>query len=180
MSSEHVEALLTVQRKLKAWNRGDNSPSETGYLVEDVQPGHPLHSAVAALQAFYDGTLPRPAVGYWRKFVRCSRNDDEDAEDWAEELLDWVQAEIKKARKRPRRKTPGRKVSRKMAEERQLVSDRFEEFKDDYKSLGFKKPSVECFAEWATDQFDDMPTDDPNELRKMLDAHRHTPTSSEE
>jgi len=92
-----LEALLSVQRELERWN-SDNSPSETGYLVEDVPTGHPLHSAVATLQRHYGGALPKPALGHWRNFLKLARNDDEDAEDEADSLLEWVNAEIESHR----------------------------------------------------------------------------------
>jgi len=92
-----LEALLAVQRELEQWN-SDNSPSETGYLVEDVPAGHPLHSAVATLQRHYGGALPKPALRHWRKFLKLARNDDEDAEDEAEGLLEWVNGEIESHR----------------------------------------------------------------------------------
>jgi len=88
-----LESLLSVQRELERWN-SDNSPSETGYLVEDVPTGHPLHAAVARLQRHYGGALPKPALRHWRKFLKLARNDGEDAEDEAEQLLEWVNGEI--------------------------------------------------------------------------------------
>lgn len=94
-----LEALLAVQRELKKWN--SLFESGIGYVMEDVPPGHSLHSAVAALQQFYDrGRLPRPALRYWRTFLKFARRkddeaDDDQAEDEAEKLLDWVTDEIK-------------------------------------------------------------------------------------
>jgi hypothetical protein len=78
-SDEWLEALRTVQRELENWNRS-SSPSETGYVVEDVPVGHPLHAAVVALQPFYGGALQKPALGHWRTFLKLAGNGDEAAE----------------------------------------------------------------------------------------------------
>ena len=88
-----LEALRDVRRELGKWDR--KSPSETGHLVENIPAGHPLHSAVATLEKFYGGVLPRPAIKYWRRLLRFARNEDEKAADEADELLDWVTAKIR-------------------------------------------------------------------------------------
>ena len=62
-----LAALEAFRRELENWNCS-NSPSETGYVVEDVPVGHPVHAAVVALQPFYGGALPRPALGRWARF----------------------------------------------------------------------------------------------------------------
>jgi putative hemolysin len=95
--NEKLAALHAFQRELENWNCS-NSPSETGYVVEDVPVGHPVHAAVVALQPFYGGALPKPALGYWRAFLRLARSDDEAAEDEAERLLEWVNGEIESHR----------------------------------------------------------------------------------
>jgi hypothetical protein len=94
LSDDHkLTALRSFQGELEKWNT-DNSPSESGVIVEDVPSGHPLHAAVVALEHFYGGRLPRPALRYWRRFLKLARNDDEAAEDDAEELRAWVTDEI--------------------------------------------------------------------------------------
>ncbi|MFV1964322.1 MAG: toll/interleukin-1 receptor domain-containing protein [Pirellulaceae bacterium] len=92
-SARHMEALKTAKDELEQWN-GLNSPSESGYFVEPVSEGHPAHTAVAALQAFYGGALPRPAIDHWRRFLRHSRNDEEDAEGEAARLVQWIDEEL--------------------------------------------------------------------------------------
>ena len=57
-----------------------------------------MHAAVVALQPFYGGALPRPALGRWRTFLRLARSDDEAAKDEAERLLEWVNGEIESHR----------------------------------------------------------------------------------
>jgi len=92
-SLRELAALTAVQRQLDNWNA---SPSRTGYVVEKVSPGHPLHRAVDALQAFYRGRrLPRPALRHWKKFLRLTDSNDEEAEDEAEFLRKWVKRRIK-------------------------------------------------------------------------------------
>ncbi len=61
-----IVTMEAFRRELENRNCS-NSPSETGYVVEDVPVGHPVHAAVVALQPFYGGALPRPALG------RCTR-----------------------------------------------------------------------------------------------------------
>ena len=95
--NEKLAALQAFQRELESWNCS-NSPSETGYVVEDVPIGHPLHAAVVALQPFYGGALPKPAPGHSRMFLKLARNDDEAAEGKAELLLQWVNGEIESHR----------------------------------------------------------------------------------
>jgi len=95
--NEKLAALHAFQRELESWNCS-NSPSATGYVVEDVPIGHPLHAAVVALQPFYGGVLPKPALGHWRAFLRLARNEGEAAEDEAERLLEWVNSEIESHR----------------------------------------------------------------------------------
>lgn len=87
------DSLLLVQRQLQDWNHL-NCPSESGYVVEDVPPGHPLHAAVAELEKHYGGALPKPAIRYWRRFLKLARAGDEAAEDEADALLEWIHPEI--------------------------------------------------------------------------------------
>ena len=61
-------ALETFQHELERWNT-ENSPSESGSMVEDVLSGHPLHEAVVVLQTLYGGHLPKPALRHWRRFL---------------------------------------------------------------------------------------------------------------
>lgn len=88
-----LESFHAVFKELNSWNL---LISESGRLVENVSPGHPLHSAVADLQRFYGRELPQPAIQHWTEFLRLVHNDDKKAEDKAEELLDWVVGEIRK------------------------------------------------------------------------------------
>lgn len=89
----HREALARVREELEEWNCS-NSPSESGVLVENVPAGHPLHVAVTQLQWHYEGrTLPRPAITYWRSFLRYARSDNQTADDMADRLLEWVKRE---------------------------------------------------------------------------------------
>lgn len=89
-----LKALLLFQLELDKWNTL-NSPSESGYLVEDVPKGHPLHSAVVALEKQFDsGSLPKPALRYWRNFLKLARIDDEKAEDEADKLIAWVKVQL--------------------------------------------------------------------------------------
>lgn len=87
-----LAALETVKSCLAKYNSA--SPSETGTAVEDVPPGHPLHTAVVNLERFYGGYLPRPAIRYWQELLRCARSDDEKADEYADKLADWVDREI--------------------------------------------------------------------------------------
>ena len=86
VTGTHLEALQAVMSELDLWN-SLNSPSVSGYIVEAVQDGHPLHVAVSRLQRYYGGSLPRPAITRWRKFLRFTRDDDGSAED---ESLRWT------------------------------------------------------------------------------------------
>lgn len=97
MSNEGIEMYKDFLCS-EGWD-SDNSPSESGYLVEPVPERHSLHSAVATLQGFYGGALPKPP--HWRRFLRYSRSDDEKAIDEAEWLLEWVSGEIKKHQQPP-------------------------------------------------------------------------------
>jgi hypothetical protein len=90
----HLTALQAVKAELELWN-SLNSPSESGYEVEHVQDGHALQSAIATLQFFYGGSLPREAAGHWRKFLRFARDDNEEAEGERDWLANWVKEEIK-------------------------------------------------------------------------------------
>jgi hypothetical protein len=88
----HVAALQAVENLLTTYNQ--SSPSETGYKVESIPGGHPLHVAIVHLQGFYGGFLPVPARTYWRKLLRLSRADNENAELFAGRLLEWVQGKL--------------------------------------------------------------------------------------
>lgn len=88
-------SLQAVRHELELWN-SLNSPSESGFLVERVPKGHPLLDAVAALQVFYGGILPRPAAGHWRTFLERTRADDEEAEAESDWLVRWIDAEAGK------------------------------------------------------------------------------------
>jgi hypothetical protein len=69
----------------------------------------------------------------------------------------------------------GRTVIRAEHEQRRLIAERWEFFKAGYKTLGFPRVSMENFATWSSDHFDDMPTDNPVQLRVLVDAYRKTP-----
>lgn len=92
-STRLLQDLLSVQSELERWN-SDNSPSVTGYVVEAVPEGHPLHSAIARLQQHYGGALPEPAIRHWRKFLKLVRDEDEGAEKKRRRLLKWIDREI--------------------------------------------------------------------------------------
>lgn len=102
-SLERFAALLLVKRELEQWNRS-HSPSETQSMVEVVSEGHPLKLAVSALQRFYGGVLPHPAFGQWKKFLRLTREGDEDAHEEVMPLLDWLQSELDGLQRRPKSK----------------------------------------------------------------------------
>jgi hypothetical protein len=94
-AQQFLDALKVTKRELEDWNRY-NCPSVTGYVVENVPEGHPLHVAVSVLQEFYGGVLPRPAIQLWRNFLTLARSGDERALDEADRLLDWLDSEIAK------------------------------------------------------------------------------------
>jgi hypothetical protein len=113
----HIRALRAAERALAKWNTTD-SASATGHVLEEIKPGHPLHAAIDRLQQFYEGALPRPAIGYWRKLLRLTGDGGDDAaEDEAEELAiqlgDWLDAQIEEFQQSPKgssgKKTAGRK-----------------------------------------------------------------------
>lgn len=66
----------------------------------------------------------------------------------------------------------GRKVSEEELEVRNLVLERWKDFQLKYKEHNYSKASYENFAEWATNEYDNMPTNEPAELEKMIKAHR--------
>ncbi|HUE72671.1 MAG TPA: hypothetical protein VMP01_17430 [Pirellulaceae bacterium] len=72
--------------------------------------------------------------------------------------------------------TSGRTVRRDEYESRKLVTERYAQFKREYKALGYGRPSYEHFAAWTADTFDDMPSDDAAELKRLVEAHRKTPS----
>ncbi len=77
----------------------------------------------------------------------------------------------------PARHTPaGRTVATDDYENRKLVAERWESFKDKYTELGYSRCTWETFATWASDEFDDMPSDNHAELKRMVDAYRKTRT----
>ncbi len=69
----------------------------------------------------------------------------------------------------------GRVVSREVHEQRKVITERWETFKRDYRSLGYSRGSIEFFASWAVEHFDDMPSDDPVKLKNFIEAYRKTP-----
>lgn len=73
-------------------------------------------------------------------------------------------------------KAGGRTVTKDDHEARKLVSQRWELFGDKYKTLSYTRCSWDNFAAWATDEFDDMPSDDPAKLERMVNTYRKTPT----
>ena len=92
-----LAVLQQVKRELSRWNT--RSASELGEALEEIQPGHPLHSAVVALEGFHDGYLPRPAMGHWQKLLKATRTDydgemTDEAELHAGKLAEWVENEI--------------------------------------------------------------------------------------
>lgn len=62
---------------------------------------------------------------------------------------------------------------------RTIVSERWEYFKVNYKELGHRRASWETFALWASDEFDDMPTDKPERLKAIYGAHRKSKPTEE-
>ncbi len=71
---------------------------------------------------------------------------------------------------------PGRSVDGDEFKRRELVTKRWMYFKDNYKTLGYARASFELFAGWADGEYDDMPSDDPRSLKRMISTHRRTPT----
>jgi hypothetical protein len=69
----------------------------------------------------------------------------------------------------------GRTVAKDEYEARKRVAERWEQFAREYRELGYSRNSYEHFATWAAEQFDDMPSDDPEKLKALVDAHRKTP-----
>ena len=78
------------------------------------------------------------------------------------------------------KKRVGREVAKETARQRKLVVDRWMKFSKKYKELGYTNASWEFFAQWSTGEYDDMPTDDPQKLEKMVRAHRRPKKSSHE
>jgi hypothetical protein len=76
----------------------------------------------------------------------------------------------------PTQPTPaGRKVATDDYETRKRVAERWDSFSCNYKTLGYTRCTWENFAAWASEKFDDMPSDDHAELKRMVDAYRKTP-----
>jgi hypothetical protein len=108
LSDDHkLIALKSFQSELKEWNTG-NCPSESGFMVEQVPNGHPLHAAVVTLQQIHDlgqihdGELPKPALIHWREFLRHVRRDEnKESEAEAKKLLKWVKKQLKASTKNP-------------------------------------------------------------------------------
>lgn len=71
----------------------------------------------------------------------------------------------------------GRRRDLEEQRQREMVAERWQHFKANYRDLGHSKASFEFFARWATDEYDDMPSDDWKVLKRMVDAHRKTPAS---
>jgi len=69
----------------------------------------------------------------------------------------------------------GRAVDRDDHQSRQLVAERWERFKAEYRELGYRRASHENFAAWVEETFDDMPSADADELRRMVEAYKKTP-----
>jgi hypothetical protein len=85
-------------------------PSVTGFMAEPTHKGTRLHAAVARLEEFYGGRLPRRnghvpslncavevrggAIRFWKLLRELSDADDEEAYNAAEDLLDWAEPEI--------------------------------------------------------------------------------------
>ncbi len=84
-------------------------------------------------------------------------------------------------------RTPGPTVSKEDIENRKLVVDRWEEFKNCHKKLGFNRATYQNAAKWMTGQFD-MPfltedISDPTDydqigkkIKEMIRAYNKTPT----
>ncbi len=70
----------------------------------------------------------------------------------------------------------GRTIATDDYENRKRVAERWNSFKGDYTTQGYNRPSWDNFAAWASEQFDDLPSDDPAVLKRMVDAYRKTPT----
>lgn len=66
----------------------------------------------------------------------------------------------------------GRPADPETKKQRKTVAGYWAFFKDNYSDLGYSRGSIEHFCQWACTKHDDMPSDNPVEIRKILDAYR--------
>ena len=89
-----IEALYEFAKKVARYNLG-HCASETGFVVEEILKGHPIHVAAQNVEQYYPSNeLPGEMQRCWRKLLRKSRRQDEDAEDCVKPLLEEIKAEI--------------------------------------------------------------------------------------
>jgi len=89
-----IEALYEFAKKVARYNLG-HCPSEEGFVVEEIPQGHPIHVAAQNVEQYYtDDELPGEMQRCWRKLLRKSRCQEEDAEDCVKPLLEEIKAEI--------------------------------------------------------------------------------------
>lgn len=125
---------------------------------------------------------------FWRNNAAQLGDRLEDLVDAVSRLETWrlthptPEDSTKPATGKPRSATttkkPGRPRDPQEAEERKMVSDRWEHFKQSYRQLGYPRRSYAHFATWANQTYDDMPSNDPEELKRMVDTHRKSPLQS--
>lgn len=72
----------------------------------------------------------------------------------------------------------GRRRDPEKAKQRKLVCERWNRFRRDYRRLGYSKATYKNFAEWADEIFDDMPSVNPDEIRRMVNTYRKNGISS--
>ena len=89
-----IEALYEFAKKVARYNLG-HCASETGFVVEEILQGHPIHVAAQNVEQYYPSNeLPARMQRRWRKLLRKSRQGDEDAEFCSEPLLEEIKVEI--------------------------------------------------------------------------------------
>ena len=68
----------------------------------------------------------------------------------------------------------GRGVPKDVQSQRELVFQRYDNFRKNYRILGWSRNSFENFASYSSGAFDDMPSDDPEVLGRMVRAFTRT------
>ena len=107
--------------------------------------------------------------------------------EWLDRLLSFC-ALVEAIRNEDTRRKRGRTVSVEERARRQLLTVRWQFFRENYPDLrspaelevDAHKGSIEHFVAWAMEKYDDMPTDDVEKIGRMLNAHRMTPKATQE
>jgi len=162
---------LPPDEKLRPWTLGYIHPAAPGKTLLYVPlVGHAAikHDVQRAIQRLQDNWT----AGDWRTYVAEAV---ERYQRW--EWLDRIEVLGKQTRDSSPSPAAAacRAVDRDDHQSRRLVAERWERFKAEYRELGYRRASHENFAAWVEETFDDMPSTDADELRRMVKAYKRTP-----